>query len=485
MNFTRLIRGISERFPDNAAVVSGGRTTSFLEFWDLISAVGTLYRDWGVAAEDRIVLVLPNGLDFLLFHFAALKIGAVSVPVKPEYKCWELRHIIDDCAPRLLITEDSWLSANPDSADLRSRIQVVSINGLHYDTDDGDGAVHPVTNHAIASINYSYFGDGQSRGAMLTHANHIYGATGYARHHGFRSDDKPMIIMPMSHIYTLSGCINPGLIRGGALVVVNQVSPKSIFEAIQRHRVTILSSVPVVFELLASSPLKSRYDLSSLRLCVTGGDFMSEDLQRAFQASLGAEIVQGYGLTESLPIICNPSGSLNKPGTLGIPGRKDIEIRIVGESSQSLPPGDVGEIVIRSPTTMAGYYHRLDETRAVLEENWLHTGDLGALDEDGYLHFHGMKKNIINLYGNKVDPLEVRKALLEHPMVKDVQVGVERSMDGGRLMGAVTICAKVLLHESQGATVDEIREFWRARLAAYKVPKKIDLVPSLHPGEGA
>lgn len=471
MNFTCLIRGISRHIPDHDAVITGGTATSFQEFWRKIVAVGSCYRRWNVSTGDRVILVLPNGLDFLLSHFAALKIGAISVPLKNEYKWWELNPIIAECRPHLLVSDDAWLDENLHALELPAETRVASVDRLSPDfCDDCDSPPSALSSHALASINYTYTGDGVPKGAMLTHANHIYAATGYARHQGFTAQDRFLIILPMSHVFALSGCVNSGLIRGSTLAIQNSLAPKAILAAIEKHRITILSAVPCVFQYLARFPRKDRYDLSSLRLCVTGGDYMPADFHQEYEKGLGAQIVQGYGLTESLPIICNPPGRRNQPGTLGIPGRKDIEIRIVDGNSQELPCGEIGEIIIRSPTTMSGYYRRSRDTQKVLRGGWLYTGDWGKLGEDGFLHFCGVKKNIFNLYGNKVDPLEISRALLEHPMVDHVEIYPE-TLEGTREQ---QICACVVVKlGGEKLSSSELREFLKMRIAGYKIPKKI------------
>ncbi|MFI5248276.1 MAG: class I adenylate-forming enzyme family protein, partial [Nitrospirales bacterium] len=460
-------------FPDHDAVINGGTATSFQEFWRKIVAVGSCYRRWNVSTGDRVILVLPNGLDFLLLHFAALKIGAISVPLKNEYKWWELNPIIAECRPHLLVSDDAWLNENLHALELPAETRVASVDHLSHGSCDDCDAPSVLSSQALASINYTYTGDGQHKGAMLTHANHLYAATGYARHQGFTAQDKFLIILPMSHVFALSGCVNSGLIRGSTLVIQNNLAPKAILGAIEKHRITILSAVPCVFEYLARFSRRDRYDLSSLRLCVTGGDYMPADLHHECEKEFGAQIVQGYGLTESLPIICNPPGPRNQPGTLGIPGRRDIEIRIVDKDSQELSSGEMGEIIIRSPTTMSGYYQRPHDTQKTLRGGWLYTGDWGKLDDDGFLHFCGVKKNVFNLNGNKVDPLEVSRALLEHPMVDDVEIYAETS-EGTR---AQQICARVVVKEAgEELSSSELREFWKTRIAGYKIPKKISVL---------
>jgi long-chain acyl-CoA synthetase len=470
LNFTRLIQRIVRLRPDSDAVVTDDGTLSYRQLWCAIASAGRFYLDSGVVTGERILLVLPNGSDFLQFHFGALKIGAVSVPVRYDYTGWEVRRMVANCNPSLVVSTSEWLGRNQEQLQLSARTRVASVEEVRPRLRPGSDIVLRVKSCATASINYSYFGDGYPRGAMLTHANHIYAATGHARHHGFLATDRFLIILPMCHVYALSGCVNSGFVRGAALVLSNHHMPRGILGDIERRRVTVLSSVPAMFECLAAYGRRDRYDLRSLRRLITGGAYMSDTREREVERALGAEIVQGYGLTECFPIICNPAGVGNRHGTLGIPGRRDIAVRIVGTGGQLSPPGVVGEIQIRSKTTMAGYYGLPDDTKAMFAGEWLRTGDLGALDEDGYLHFHGMTKPIVNLNGNKVDPLEVRDVLLEHWAVAGVEVST-RPKNPADLEAETRIYANVIPKPHRTITEVDLRAFCADRLASYKVPQ--------------
>ena len=454
-------------------MVTDNRSETFSEFWRNIVAVGQFYLDFGIKVEDRVILVLPNSHEFLHFHFGALKNGIISVPVRYDYTGWEVRRMALNCEPRLVLSTSEWLEKNERQLSLPPGIALISVEEAISRSRPGSDEARPVRNRAIASVHYSYFGGGHPKGAMLTHANHIYAATGYARHQGFRSTDRLLVMLPMCHVYALSGCVNAGLVRGGTLVPTTHFMPGSIFRDVERHRITILSSVPSVFECLANYKKKGNFDLSSLRLLVTGGAYMPAEQQRAFETALGTEMVQGYGLTECLPVICNPSGAGNRRGTLGIPGRRDIFIRIMDENGKALPPDQVGEIQIRSTTNMAGYHRHPEETEKMFVGEWLRTGDLGTLDSDGYLHFRGMSKPILNLNGNKVDPLEVRAAILEHPGVAGVEVWAEPHKRETRENGDMRIHAKITPQRNTSVIESEIRAFCLTRLAGYKIPQTI------------
>lgn len=204
---------------------------------------------------------------------------------------------------------------------------------------------------------------------------------------------------------------------------------------------------------------------------------MPEKVQKDFEKELNTILVQGYGLTESLPVICNPPDERNKHGTLGIPGRKDIKMKIVDDARKELPVNSIGEILIKSPTTMARYYNLPGETEKIIKNGWVHTGDLGKIDSDGFLYFYGLKKDIINIYGNNVAPLEVKRVLKSHPSIKNIRVYKEEKNGNHSSLAIQKVCVDISLKKGKSLTPKEVRNYCISRFASYKVPEKINIVP--------
>ena len=475
MNFIYLLKRVTKEYPEKNAVIENGKPVTYLELWEKINFAGRLYQDSGVKCNDRILIALPNSTNFIFFHFAAIKIGAISVPVKSEYKIHEFAAILENCQPKIFVSCDRWLKENNSILEkFKYKIKFISVDDVNFEIKKRECVLWPAKNSDIATITYAYFGDGYPKGAALTHANHIYAAIGISKHVEFISDDRFLIVLPMSHVFPLSGSINTSIIKGGTIVIIDSYSPKSIFSAVQNYKVTVLAAVPVIFEYLAKFKRKDNYDISTLRLCITGGDSMPERLHREFEKKLDSQILQGYGLTETLPILCNPPGTHNRPGTLGLPGRKDIEIKIVNEEKEEVAIGQIGEILIKSPTTMSRYYNLPDDTEEILKDGWLYTGDLGKTDKDGFLYFHGLIKKIFNIYGNKVDPLEVKNMLLKHPFIEEVNIYLEILSDDGYIIGSKRICADIYVREGQEISSIEIRDYCCEKIASYKIPGKFN-----------
>jgi len=477
MNFCYILKNICEKYPEKIAVIDRGNSYSYRVLWSRISRVSELFNDYGVKKSDRIIIVLPDSIDFLLYHFAALKIGAISVPVKRDYKIWEFEKILQYCRPKLFISNDEWLETNKSVIKtLKPEVRIISTDSINIDGKRGDMSNRVMNTGDISCILHSYFGCGYPKGVALSHKNLIISAIGYSKYFNFSSMDMVLVVLPMSHVYTLSGCIHSTLVRGATIVIPETTTPKTIIKYIKSSNITILTAVPAVFEYLSRYCIKKNYDISTIRLCISGGDYLSADMQIKFEKCLNKQIIQGYGLTESMPVVSNVEGKGNRPGALGIPGRKDIKIKIINETGKEIPMGQTGEILIKSPTIMSEYYNLPHDTKAVLKGGWLHTGDIGWVNNDGFLYFSGLKKNIFNLYGNKVDPLEVKMFLLTHPLIDDAEIYMEKSTPSSKIIGTMKICANIKTKQGGKISVIELRAFCKERIASYKIPESFKFI---------
>lgn len=475
MDTISLLKNVCKRCPQKDAIIENGKKITYLEFWRKINAACKFYQKVDIKCGERILIVLPNNSNFLIYHLAALKTGAISVPLKTDYKIAEFKSILKSCQPKLLVSYDKWLYENNCFLEgLKSQINLASVDDIKLENNKTEFNPCYRKHSDLATINYSYFGDGYPKGASLSHANHIYSSGGICKHVGFKANDRFLIVLPMSHVFALSGCINTSLLRGGTIVILENYSPQAIFSAIEEYKITVLNAVPAVFEYLAKFRRKDKYNISSIRRCITGGDFMPRRLHCRFEKELKTQILQGYGLTETLPILCNPSGARNRPGTLGLPGRKDIHIKIVNEKDEDAGYDQTGEILVKSPTTMRGYYNLPHDTKRIIKGDWLYTGDLGKIDKDGFVHFCGLKKKIFNMYGNKVDPLEVKNVLLEHPSIKNANIYLDLLSDGEWIIGSKRICADVFVRDEEKISSIKIRDYCKERIAAYKIPDKFN-----------
>jgi len=311
------------------------------------------------------------------------------------------------------------------------------------------------SNDHIATINYTYRGLGEPMGAVLTHGNYHHGAIGYIRLTKVVTSQRVLLITPMSHIFTLVSCVIVPLLRGATVVIMKTFIPSHIFKTIEDNKIDFLIAVPTIYVSLLKNYEKDRFDISSLKYGITGGSYLSESLNKEIKEKMGVELLQGYGLTETMPITCNPH-SRNKAGSLGVAGH-EVKVKIVD-----------GEILVAGPTVMKGYYNKNGENEKYFKNGWFKTGDLGYVDEDGYIYFKGLKKDIIKVGGNNVDLNEVKDVLSSFPGARNIRLDVvEDELWGYRVYAGMSISSEKEITEK------EVKSFCSEKIALYKIPKKI------------
>jgi long-chain acyl-CoA synthetase len=412
-----------------------------------------------------------------------LKINAIVSPLSPDLTPFELKVIFDNLNPHAVIALSKSIEKafKETSTILDGRIIVLHDHINHgskikkyYEFNDlynmrlSYTFDNINTNLAhVATINYTYRGLGYPLGAMLTYNNYVEGVSAYIENTSMSSHHRVLSLLPLSHVYPLVGCMLAPLISGATIIITRNYMPRSIFKVIDNFQVNHLTTVPSIYDVLFLNHKNVEYDLSSLTCCITGGAYMSPEMIAAIKTKMGIEIFQGYGLTECLPVTWNRY-EYNKTGTLGLPLRRDFQVKIVGDNGVLKEVNEVGEIVINSPTVMQGYYNRKEETREVLKDGYLYTGDYGYLDEKGYLYFAGLKKNVAKVGGNMVDLKEVKDVLLSHPWIADAFVYSEKDELWGHI-----VAAEVVSRTNGELTESDIKSFCSKRLSRYKVAKKI------------
>lgn len=506
-----LVRAV-ERHPERTALIFNNWRVSYRKLKVLVDLAGTNLRRSGVRPGDRVAIMLPNCPQAVISYWACLRLGAVVVMTNPLYMEKELVHHFNDSGAATLITLDL-LWKRIDSLRPRlglERIFITSISdclrfplNLLYmfksrrehrlpDIPYGSSGVapwksllartaveppHPVDPQKdLALLQYTGGTTGVSKGVMLTHANLLCNARQcQAVLHGISEERETgqviLGLLPFFHIYGLTVCVNFGMLIGATLIPVPKFTPADVLKTISKKRPTIFPCAPSIFVALLQQKNLARYDLSSVRYCISGSAPMPVPAMEKFNKLTGARIVEGYGLTEASPIThLNPLLGVNKNGSIGLPfPDTDAAIVDMDVGSVPLPPGKIGELVIRGPQVMGGYWNRPDETASVLRNGWLYTGDIAYMDEEGYFFIVDRKKDLIITGGYNVYPREIDEVLHEHPAVKEaVSVGINH-----RTRGEI-IKAYIVLREGHTLTKAEVLAFCREKLANYKVPKQVE-----------
>lgn len=470
MNLGTSLHWVSTKMRDKVCLIEGAGEVTYSQLWDNIETLAKAFLKIGVKENDKVAVVLPNCKEFVYSFYGLARINAISVPLNTYLTPYELEKIFKDCAPGVIITtydlykkKISAISSKNiiiiliDEAPEDVRGNVFKLKNLMANAGTGILPRFSASNNQIATINYTYRGLGEPLGAVLTHGNYHHGAIGYVRLTKLVTSQRVLLITPMSHIFTLVSCVIVPLLRGATVVIMKTFIPSHIFRAIEDHRIDFLIAVPTIYISLLKNYEKGRFDISSLKYGITGGSYLSESLNKEIKEKMGIELLQGYGLTETMPITCNPH-SRNKAGSLGVAGH-EVKIKIVD-----------GEILVGGPTVMKGYYNKNGENKKYLKDGWFKTGDLGYLDKDGYIYFTGLKKDIIKVGGNNVDLNEVRGVLNSFPGARDVRLTVvEDELWGHRIHAEMTVSS------DKEITEREIKGFCGEKIALYKVPKKISI----------
>lgn len=478
-NLAVILRESAAGAPEKpVAVWAGGRLT-YAELDDLSDRVAVSLTDLGVRPGERIGLQLPNTAAFLVAYFGILKAGAVVVPLNVLLKTGEIAYHLGNCSARALIT---WIGALDHAAPgaARAGVRDVFVVGQFPESvaaqpfqqllsASPSGRPLAVTQpEDTAVIVYTSGTTGRPKGAQLTHVQLYLNADIPGRLFDVRSDDVVLAVLPMFHVFGLSSVLNCALRFGATLSLVPRFEPDAVLSAIARDRATVFEGVPTMFAALLSHPELDAYDVSSLRVAISGGAPIPAHVFHAFERRFGVVILEGYGMSETASTTTFNKGigerriaSVGKPiwGT---------ECEIWDDHGRRLPAGPehVGEIVTRGFHTMKGYLDDPAATEAAFAGGWLHTGDLGYQDEDGFIFVVDRKKDLIIRGGYNVYPREVEETLYEHPAVAQAAViGVPDERLGEE------VAAVVALHPGTEATPEELVGFCRERLAAYKYPR--------------
>jgi acyl-CoA synthetase (AMP-forming)/AMP-acid ligase II len=448
--------------PDAAAIADEAVALDNVAFADRVARAAALLARLGVGPGDVVAIALPNRLELIISLFATWRLGAAATPVNPALTRAEMQYQVDDASAKLVIGEGLELDARV--VDVGALAAETSVHAAPVDADPA----------ALALLIYTSGTTGKPKGVMLDHGNIAAMCDMTRASLGITAADHSLLILPLFHVNgIIVGTLTP-LLAGGRVTVAGRFSPKTFFGLVERIRPTYFSAVPAIYGILTSLPVAETADTTSLRLVVCGAAPMPTELISRVERTLGVVLVEGYGLSEgSCASTLNPYDGLRKPGTVGLP-LPGQEVRVVDTEGNPLPCGERGEVVIRGANVMRGYLNRPADTSKAIVGGWLHTGDVGIFDEDGYLRIVDRIKDMIIRGGENIYPKEIETALYGHDGVLEAAV-VGRPDD---VLGEVVI-AYVALRPGADVTVDELHALCADRLAKYKRPVLIEVLDEL------
>lgn len=481
MNLYQSFAAVTARVPDNTAVIDGEMRLTYAELQQRAEGMAAFLA--ATSKAEAIGIYLPTGAGFIITFYGAMRAGFAVCPLNLLLPSESLDFVIKHAELDLVITSEK----------LKDRLEGIDCKQVYLEDlvrMAGEKSIAAAARRKIAAgllklrptrgdddlavLLYTSGTTGEPKGVRLTHRNMLSNIEGSVEAFEFDQSSVMLGILPLFHTFALTATMGIPLHVGATFVTQLRFIPGDALDAMQAHKVTHLLAVPTMHRVLAAMQLKHPRDVSSLRFGVAGGEPLPPRIEREFEEAFGVPLIQGYGLTETSPVLTVNPPHANRSGSAGraIPG---VELRIVGEDGAALPAGEVGEIVARGPNIMQGYHKRPDETAKMIRDGWLYTGDMGFLDAEGYLTITGRRKEMIIVGGMNVFPAEIEAYLSEHPGVAMCAVIGQSSESHGEIVKAVVVPKDGGVLEDKealGKLEAELRDFLREKLAPYKVPKQ-------------
>jgi long-chain acyl-CoA synthetase len=450
MNLAENLTATAGRHGARTALVLGDQELSYRELEVASAKVAGMLLARGLRPGDRVGVMLPNVPQFAMAYYGVLRMGGIVVPMNPLLKPREVEHYVSDSGAALVLDDAGALPGDSEPA-----------SGV-AERDAADTAV----------ILYTSGTTGRPKGAELTHRNLTMNVEVMRGLLAAGQDDVVLGALPLFHSFGQTCGLNLAVACGACLALLPRFVPGDVLGLVERRRVTLFEGVPTMYSALLNQPERDRYDVSSLRRCVSGGAALPLEVLRGFEAAFGCVILEGYGLSETSPVASFNRAELRKPGSIGTPV-EGVEMKLLEAS-----PEGVGEIAIRGHNVMKGYWRNASATgEAIDADGWFRTGDLGRVDDDGCYFIVDRKKELIIRGGYNVYPREIEEVIYEHPAVREAAViGIPHRELGEEIGAAVAL--------KPGAEVDEvdIREYVKGQVAAYKYPRQVWFVDALPKG---
>jgi long-chain acyl-CoA synthetase len=491
-----LLEKTAEQYPEKAAVVCFEREITYRQLNASSNRFAAALATLGVRQGDRVAVFLPNIPQLPIAYFGILKAGAVLTTISPLHKEREVEQQLNDSEAETIVTLDSllpivkmvWaktklkhavvtsLEEYAPETTLLGNSNVYSFQKLLNENRNATApkvGINPQED--LAALQYTGGTTGTSKGAMLTHANLVSNAVAFAAWiRGEMKQETFLTALPLFHIYGMTTSMTVPISLAAKIVLLPRFEPQTALETIQRHRVTVFCGVPTMYSVLLANPALCNYDLTSIRVCISGASPLPPQVQKKFMEITGGFLAEGYGLSEASPVThCTPVDRTMKTvkvGSIGLP-LPDTDARIVDveTGTRTIEPRETGELAVKGPQVMKGYWKRPEETALVLHDGWLLTGDIARMDRDGYFYITDRKKDLIKYKDYSLYPREIEDVLYEHPAVKICTVLGKPEPVVGEIPKAF-----VVLKDGATASEQEIKAFVNEKVAPYKAIREVE-----------
>ncbi|MRG87573.1 long-chain-fatty-acid--CoA ligase [Salinibacillus xinjiangensis] len=477
-----LENSIKER-PNHPALVFENESYTYQELGSIVRKIANGLQKRGVKKGSSVGLMMNNCPELIFSYYAILFSGGIVVQNNPMYKERELSYHLQDSGAEFLIVEHNILETLPTIYEKVENIIVTRVDE-HPDYDTVAGYIQNESDNLspetlnpkedIAVLQYTGGTTGVSKGVKLTHYNLVSNVVQVEKFMGVhcrKGEEKVLNVLPLFHVYGMTVSMNYCFYLQSTLYLVERFESTKILSIIHDENITMFPGTPTIYVAVNSDDNIARYDLSSIHTCISGSAPLSVEVKNQFESITGAKLVDAYGLSEASPVThSNPVNGVQKPGSMGLPiSGTDCRIVDIHDGETEMDVNQPGELIVKGPQVMQGYWNREEETHMSLRNGWLYTGDIAYMDEEGYCFIVSRKKDVIIASGYNIYPREIEEVLYEHPSVQEVVVcGVPDSYRGE------TVKAFVVKKDGQEATGDELKNFCREKLAKFKVPAYIE-----------
>lgn len=507
-NIARFLQQTAAKYPEHTALSFLGKRMSYAELLDSAFRFANTLRKIGLRKGDRVAIMLPNCPQAVIAYYGSLMAGVIVVQTNPLYVERELEHQMNDSGALLIITLDL-LFRRVMNVYPKTKLQYVIVTSIQDYLPFPKSLLYPIiakkdgldrtvtygrgvfafktlldeasdtplieevdAENDLALLQYTGGTTGLAKGVMLTHYN-LVANTIQTQAWCYRckpGQERYLAALPFFHVFGMTVLMNQSIRMAGTLYLVPKFNPGEILKLIDQAKPTIFPGAPTMYVSLLNHPRVQSYDLGSVEICISGAAPLPAEVQEQFERVTGGRLIEGYGLTEASPVThANNIWDRRKKGSIGIPFPDTVARVVDPETGEELPPGEIGELTIEGPQVMRGYWNRPEETAATLKNGVLYTGDMATMDTEGFFYIIDRKKDLIIAGGFNIYPREIEEVLYEHPSVQDAVVaGIPDKYRGE------TVKAYLVLKQGAKLTTEELDQFCRARLAAYKVPKQIE-----------
>ncbi|PWA12790.1 hypothetical protein DCC39_03845 [Pueribacillus theae] len=473
--------------PDEPAILFKNHSYTYKQINQETNRYANLFEKYGIKKGDCISIWLPNGMEFIYAFYAILKIGALAVPINYLFKKAEALYILKNSDAKLLVTDNGKLEFAFEMLEELQKLEKIAVNEDLF-SDNANlislkKELKVASNHKIACelspdhgacVLYTSGTTGQPKGVELSHFNVSLNAEFYADSIGLTDRHYGCIVTPLSHLLVLMAGLILIFMKGGKFYLFERFNAQEVASKIHQEKINFFIGVPAMYYMFLTLPEEEKYDMSSLQICITSGAHMPLEVRRKFEERFQTFTIQAYGQTESSPVITVDQISKERRfESVGLP-LPHIEVKIVDEKGNEQPPGKPGEIIARGHCVMKGYWKNEEATKNTVKNGWLYTGDIGKMDEDGYVYLLDRLKEMIISGGYNIYPKELENVLYQHPAVLEAAViGIEDER-----LGEIPK-AFIVLKEDSTVTTKEIKKFSESQLASYKRIREVEFVEEI------